>query len=297
LRHKNIVVFIPKAGSRPSYDAKFVESFIAAKDYLHAKASEIPFTFTISQYFSHTFPIDANRNECISMAIKNDIDLSIFFDTDHVIQTDTLLKLIKHDLPVVAGVYCSKGEPFPPVVYRENDGSVDFDLFNVIYKIGDKSIYEYEDLFPADMVGGGCFAISLDVLKKLKKPYWKYRPLPQGLLTDDDKQAFSGNTELERELEETLKDWLPDTRFKIENDVHSATEDVWFWRNVRQAGYQLMVDPTIVLPHGPIDMWVDKAVSEHWYKMRVEGADKLSNCTIPDPKKNGKHAKAQSTKG
>ncbi len=300
MKHKNIVVFIPKAGFRPTYNANFVESFIAAKDYLYAKAGEVPFSFTISQYFSHTFPIDANRNECISMALKNDIDLAIFLDTDHIIQTDTLLKLIKHDLPVVAGVYYGKGEPFPPIVYKENIDSEDFDLFNVIYKIGDKTIYEYEDLFPADMVGGGCFAISLDVLKKLEKPYWKYRPLPRGLLTDENRKEFSGNSELEKELAETLKDWMPDTKFKIDNDVHSATEDVWFWRNVRKAGYQLMIDPTIVLPHGPIDMWVDKPISKHWYDLRVAKSEKLDKCSIPEPKKiptNGEHAEAQHTKG
>ena len=285
MKHKNVVVFIPKTGFRSSYESKFVESFVAAKDYLLAKANDIPFTFTISQYFSHTFPIDANRNECISMAIKNNIDVAIFLDTDHMIPSDALLKLIKHDLPVVAGVYYGKGEPFAPIVFKENEDSADFDLFSVIYKIGDKTIYKYEDLFPASMVGGGCFAISLDVMKKLEKPFWKYRPLPRGLLTDENKKQFSGNSELEKELKETLENWTADNRFKIDNDVHSATEDVWFWRNVKKAGYQLMVDPTIILPHGPIDMWVDKGISEHWYKLRVANSEKIEKCAITDPKK------------
>lgn len=309
MRHKNIVVFIPKAGFRAKYEPKFIESFIAAKDYLFAKYEEIPFSFTISQYFSHTFPIDANRNECISMAIKNNIDLSIFLDTDHQIPADALYKMIAHDVPVVAGMYFGKGEPHPPIVYKENKLSKDFDLFNAIYMIGETSIYDYKDLFEADMVGAGCFAIDLEVLKKLKKPYFKYRPLPDALITSDEKKAYSGNRDLEDEVEEVIKKWTADSKFKIENDVHTATEDVWFWRNVRNAGYQLLVDPTIVLPHGPIDLWVDHEYSKVFFDMRVKKSDKIEDCTIPAKKieskikqkvkipTNGQHAEAPGVEG
>jgi hypothetical protein len=304
-RHKKIVVFIPKAGFRASYETKFVESFLGAKDYLLAKAEEIPFSFTISQYFSHTFPIDANRNECMSMAINNNIDLAIFLDTDHIVQHDSLFKFVKHDLPVVAGVYYAKTDPHPPIVYKEHEESVDFDLFNAIYKIGDKTIYEYEDLFEADMVGAGCFAMSLDVMKKLEKPYFKYRPLPESLITPDEKKAYSGNVDVENELEVVLRNWTADVKFKIDNEIHTATEDVWFWRNVKKAGYKLLVDPTITFPHGPMDIWADEQLSKAYYEGKVKNSPKLKNCTIPDPKvpdpkdkkkskvpTNGEHAEA-----
>lgn len=286
---KKVVVFLAKAGFRSSYDPKFVESLFAAKDYLLAKYNDIPFDFTVSQYFSHTFPIDANRNECISMALKNEIDLSIFLDTDHILPHDILYKLIKHDLPLVGGVYFLKGEPHPPVVYRENNElSTDFDVFNTIYYIGDQTIYDCKDLFEADMTGAGCFAVSLDVLKKLKKPYFKYRPVPKGLLVAEEKFVHSGNQSKDIELEETLKNWNPDNKFKIENEIHSATEDVWFWRNVRQnSNYKLLIDPTIVLPHGPIDVWVDSSYSKVYFDTRVSKSteDIKESCRVEPIKK------------
>jgi len=280
--HKKIVIFIPKTGHRSSYDSKFIESYMAAKDYLFAKYDEIPFTFTLSQYFSHTFPIDANRNECVSMAIKNDIDLSIFLDTDHILPVDVLYKLIKHDLPIVAGVYFLKGEPHPPVVYKENEElSKDFDVFNAIYYIGDETIYERKELFEADMTGAGCFAISLDVLKQLKKPYWKYRPIPEGLITEDEKFVHSGNQGREKELEEVIEKWSADTKFKVENEIASATEDVWFWRNVRNnTDYKLMIDPTITMPHGPLDVWIDSAYSKVFFETRVKKSKDIDKCRI-----------------
>ena len=286
---KKIVIFIPKTGFRPSYDGKFIESYLAAKDYLLAKYNEIPFDFTISQYISHTFPIDANRNECVSMAIKNDIDLSIFLDTDHIIPADTLYKLIKHDLPVVGGVYFKKGEPHPPVIFTENkELSTDFNVFNSIYYVGDRSIFEYEDLFEADMTGGGCFAISLDVLKQLKKPYWKYRPVPESLIPREDKFKFSGNMGLDKEVEELFEDWAPTIKFKVENQIVDVTEDVWFWKNVKEnTDAQLLIDPTIVMPHGPIDVWVDSNLSEIYFKQMNSKHNKaeLDKCRVEPRKK------------
>jgi len=288
--HKKIVIFIPKAGFNPTYEALFVESLFTAKDYLMAKANEIPFEFTISQYFSHTFPIDANRNECVSMAIKNNIDLSIYLDTDHIIPHDALFKLIKHDKPIVAGVYFLKGEPHAPVIYTENKKmSDDFDVFNSIYFIGDKSLYEYEGLFEADMTGAGCFAISLDVLKMLEKPYWKYREVPKGILPPDGKTEYSGNNSGDEELTKIYENWMSDTKFKIENGIESSTEDVWFWRNVRKnTPYKLLIDPTIIMPHGPMKTWIDGPYSEVYFNVKTKkaSAEDMDKCRVQPMKDN-----------
>lgn len=264
---KKVVIFIPKTNYNATYDGKFVESFVAAKDYLLTKYHEIPFEFNISQYFSHTTPLDANRNECVSMAIKNEIDISIFLDTDHILPADVLYKLLVHDKPIVAGVYYSKGEPHIPIVYKENkELSKNFDVFNSIYYIGDTPIYDYKELFHADMLGAGCFAVSLDVLKKLKKPYFKYREIPEALLIREEKFAHSGNQGLDQELDKVFSDWTPSIKFKIDNDIQDVSEDVNFWRNVRQNTDEVpYVDPTIVMPHGPLHVWVDDKLSKVYF--------------------------------
>lgn len=297
-RHKKIVIFIPKAGFRASYEMNFIESYIAAKDYLYARYDDLPFTFTISQYFSHTFPIDANRNECVSMAINNEIDLSIFLDTDHILPHDAIYKMVKHDLPIVAGVYYGKGEPHPPIIYKENkELSKDFDVFNSIYTIGDKTIYDSEELFEADMAGAGCFAVSLDVLKRLKKPYFKYRAFPDALIADEKKRGYSGNQKLDIELQDTLDKWESTTKFKVENEIHSVSEDVWFWKNVREnTNYKLIIDPTIQLPHGPIDVWVDPNYSKVFYNTRVSKEKDIDKCKV-EPLKMSKNGQKQPVEG
>jgi len=260
---KKVVVFIPKAGYGANYDKDFIESYIGAKNYLFSKIDEIPYQFSISEYFAHTFPIDANRNECVSLAVSNEIDYSIFFDTDHIIPHDTIYKLLKHDLPIVAGVYHGKQEPFHPIMFRENkEMSKDFDVFSsIVY-------YPETELFEADMTGAGCFIVSLDVLKKLKKPYFKYRPVPEILNADNSKEMLS---RFDKELQEVYRKWMPTAKFKIENEVHDCSEDVWFWRNVREnTDYKLLIDPTIQLPHGPHRMWIDKGYAKAYLQMRSE---------------------------
>ena len=128
--------------------------------------------------------------------------------------------------------------------------------------------------------------MSLDVLKKLKKPYFKYRELPKELIAQDDKQAFSGKKELDEEMQELLDNWNPDNKFKIQNEIYTATEDLWFWRNIRKnTDAKLLIDPTIVLPHGPIDIWIDKDYSEVFFNANSNKNPDFTKCTVKPMKK------------
>jgi len=216
---RKIMVCIPQTGW--SYDREFIESYHVAKDYLLEHMDQIPFEFGIAEYFCHTFPIDSNRNECVSRALEYDIDLTIWVDTDQVFPRDFLFKLIRHDLPIVAGIYHVKAEPFYPVIFKENEKSKDFDLFDSVIDFPEK------ELFQVDMIGMGCVAIKGEVLKKLKRPYFKYRVHPHQLA---DKDKYS--------------------KFKVDNEIADVSEDVWFWKNVRDnTDYKVLIDPTIDVQH------------------------------------------------
>ena len=216
---RKIMVCIPQTGW--SYDREFIESYFVAKDYLLEHMDQIPFEFGIAEYFCHTFPIDANRNECVARAIEYKIDLTIWVDTDQVFPRDFLFKLIRHDLPIVAGIYHVKAEPFYPVIFRENNESKDFDMFDSVTQFPER------ELFEADMIGMGCVAIKGEVLRRLKRPYFKYRIHPSQL---KDKDSYS--------------------RFKVDNEIADVSEDVWFWKNVREnTDYKVIIDPTINVEH------------------------------------------------
>jgi len=127
---KNVVIFLPLA--KESVDRDFFESFNIAKSVLIANMDKLPFQLgAVIDYYCHTFPIDANRNECAWRAIdgiktKNGSifkpDITIWLDTDQTFPSNTLFNLLKHNLPIVAGIYYLKAKtkdvPFYPVMFK-----------------------------------------------------------------------------------------------------------------------------------------------------------------------------------
>jgi len=214
---KNLLICIPLA--KTSLDVEFFESYIRMKDYLVANASKLPFELGyIQEYLCKTFPIDANRNQCVSKVLEvNGIqhDISIWLDTDQSFPDHTLFSLLKHPYPIVAGMYYAKAEPFFPIVFKYSKESKK--LFN--------SILDYPDeLFEADMIGMGCVKIERSVLQKLDKPYFKYQR--------HDKNSNAA-----------------DSQWRYDNEIADASEDVWFWRQVRDKGFKIVIDPKIQCGH------------------------------------------------
>ena len=68
-----------------------------------------------------------------------------------------------------------------------------------------------KDLFKVAVAGIGCMLIKLDVFKKIKRPWFFYEKF-------DDKNEGMG-------------------------------EDTWFCKKAREAGYDIFVDPTVIIGH------------------------------------------------
>jgi hypothetical protein len=213
----NILLCIPLA--KFSVDREFFESYVRMKNYLLANGKELPFKLGgVYEYFAHTFPIDANRNECAYKFLESECDVSIWLDTDQSFPDDTLFKLLAHDRPIVAGMYHAKSAPFHPIVFKESKGS-NFRLFSPIIE------HPEQALFQADMIGMGCVAIKREVFQKLPRPMFKYQEHPQGSNGGDS-------------------DW------RVENNIADVSEDVWFWKLVKEhTDYPVIIDPTIQCGH------------------------------------------------
>ena len=241
---RKVIIFLPLAKS--SVDTEFFENYIMAKTYLMHHADELPWEIELMEYFCHTFPIDANRNECATRFIEGmpisgqrvwRADFSIWLDTDHTIPIDTLFKLLKHDRPIMLGVYYTKaksrGQPFYPVIFKRREDTKD--LFKAVMEFPEK------DIFEIDFAGMGCACIKREVFEKLDRPYFKYMRHPKGTAAKDS-------------------DW------KHESEIEDISEDRWFWDQVKdKTEYPILVDPTVQFGH------IGKMIFDsHMYKAWLE---------------------------
>jgi hypothetical protein len=233
--------FVPLAFPFGLVPQEFFLSFFRANEYLMQRTGELPYKDVSFQLFSpSTFPIDANRNECVALAKENKIDISIWLDADQELAEDTLFRMLKHgkDFPIYAGIYYLKAKPYHPIVFKANKN---FKLFYPIWR------YPKDELFYADMIGMGCVKIDTKVFDSLEAPYFKYSPIPRELVKIDEKMAF-----------------------KHKNKVHDVSEDVAFWRQLfKKTDYRIVVDPRMQVGH------IRKDVVEPGFVMQQAYQNKL----------------------
>ena len=225
---KKVMICLPLAKS--SIDTDFFETYNRAKTYLVQHIDELPWEIEIMDFYAHTFPIDANRNECAQKIIDGVAvgggrifrpDISIWLDTDHTLPVSVLFDLLKHDRPIMLGVYYVKAPkqnmPFYPVLFRKRQDRPG--LFKAVMEFPESQLFE------VDMAGMGCACIHREVFEKLEMPFFKYNLHPTG----------SSNPEA---------DW------KHEMGITDVSEDVHFWDQVKtKTDYPILVDPTIQLGH------------------------------------------------
>ena len=144
------------------------------------------------------------RSTFIHNALKDpEVTHLYFMDYDVVPPNGTLQKLLKHDLPIVAGIYpMNAGIP----VWSFKVGSDWFPRHRRIL---------VDTLIEATCVAGSTLLIKREVLEKLPSPCFK---IEYKEITDDGRCYDEG-------------------------------EDEYFSRLAREAGYKLMVDPTIICKH------------------------------------------------
>lgn len=117
-------------------------------------------------YLHHTWAayIDHARNQIVKEFLETDATHLLFVDQDMVVPQDALDRLLKHDLPVVSGLYFLKQWPHPLCA---------FDL-GPPFKLLEE--YERDALQQVDGVGMGCCLIRRDVLvamaQRYRRPNW-----------------------------------------------------------------------------------------------------------------------------
>jgi len=132
-----------------------------------------------------------------------------FMDSDVVPPPNTLQKLLDHDLPIVAGIY-------PMNVNGKKTWSFKGDSRNAAYGGWQLHCIPLPDeLMKVKAIGGSTLLIKREVFEKMERPWFKivYKAI------DDEGHAYDEG------------------------------EDEYFSRMAIKAGYDLIVDPTIICSH------------------------------------------------
>jgi hypothetical protein len=120
-------------------------------------------------------PIDAVRNDLVDQALAAECTHVWFCDTDQIYPQDTLVRLMSHDLPVVAAKVHRRYPPYDPILKR---GEID----NFV-TVPD-SEWKRGGLVEVDATGMGSVLIKAEVFENTDRPWFRWllydRPEPVG---------------------------------------------------------------------------------------------------------------------
>ena len=126
-------------------------------------------------YMDPNLPLDLNRNNAVKEALKGDFEYVFFIDHDNILPSDTLVRLLGRNAPVVGCLYFERKYPHLPLIYTFEQ---DFKTVRVEY--------EYpKGLVQVDVIGLGCSLIHTDIFKQLDEPWFAYEHAGQKWGTED----------------------------------------------------------------------------------------------------------------
>ncbi len=187
---------------------------------------------------SRKFPTDVARNEICAGALEFGYDALLFLDADMVHPISMVAALINHRKPVVTARYHLKKPPFNAVVYVKHPTQAGAHRYSTVH-FG-KGLVEIE------RGGAGALLIRSEVLQSIKDRHIAR----QAAVFDVPEwaKAYLPNSE--------TVEWF---RYQYGPDAtsHATTsEDFWFFRQAREAGFSCWCDYDIDVPHlgtQPID--------------------------------------------
>lgn len=98
-------------------------------------------------------PFDMARNDICMAALQVGAKNVFMYDSDVIPPRDAILRLMRHNLPIVSGMYCRRSPPESVPVMIKNGG------WFIPQRLG--AMYE------VDLVGAGCLLLKTDMLRKL----------------------------------------------------------------------------------------------------------------------------------
>lgn len=125
-------------------------------------------------------PYDMARNTIAMRCLEGGFSHCFMLDSDVIPPADAVLRLLKHDKPLISGMYCRRSPPISlPVMMRNGQWVTEFKRGSVI---------------EVDVVGAGCLLIRRDVLERMpaQRPghqWFDWRVDLQGLMPREECQS------------------------------------------------------------------------------------------------------------
>ena len=105
------------------------------------------------------------RNSLIGQALDCGVSKLLMVDTDQTYPSDTITKLLSHDVDICGVRVHSRWEPYSPIFYRGTIGAYKF--------ISNDEMYS-GDLIEIDATGTGCLMINMEIFDELEYPWFQF---------------------------------------------------------------------------------------------------------------------------
>lgn len=220
---------------------------------------EIPPYFSWGVMGAQGQPIDLARNVLVTNALRDHAKYIFFLDSDVIPKTDTLIRLVKHNLPIVSGVYFSRANP-AFVVANLNWRPLEW---NALAQAG-------QPLVEVDEVGTGCLLIDMRVIERImdmkKLKFFcivNHNPVgqPKRKMVFDTKTARENDylcpeCKSKGAINILIAEFF-DYHLTREGD-HFESEDYYFCRIARDLGFKVFIDLTTTVVHESAAMHISE---------------------------------------
>jgi len=121
-------------------------------------------------------PLDHIRNELVQVAQRLECTHLWMADTDQVYPQDTLIRLMAHDLPVVASKVHRRYEPYDPILLRGTHKA---------YKSVSDEEWKKGGLIEVDATGCGSILYKMEIFTQIEYPWYKFVFDPSNPIGED----------------------------------------------------------------------------------------------------------------
>lgn len=157
-----------------------VNTFAPVNSFVYSNHVEM-FTHTTRQepnirlilFTPHRSSIDRMRTEAALMAIKLDCKFLLFIDDDVLVPRDVIMRLIKAEKDIMAGLVVIRGVPFNLMAFQDcTPEEAAAGKSGFMNDIVDKAKATNEPIQAVDGVGFSCCMINVDLIKAMEPPYF-----------------------------------------------------------------------------------------------------------------------------
>jgi hypothetical protein len=112
--------------------------------------------------------IDTFRNGVIEEAIRHDVDWICFFDDDHILPPDAILRMLAHNVDVVGALALKRDAPYTAIPMIADETTVDDGKYVAL----PEAWYRTGQLVEVDVLPMNATLIRMSVIKKLTAPWF-----------------------------------------------------------------------------------------------------------------------------